>query len=114
MKTYTAHTENGVYMKDVIVHVHERLKYAPCAQAGILKRFDVTWLMSYDALIVGIDSKGNIVQPISGGLYRVASPHYSRTTAKHVSLFLRQVAPQYTLKDVDSAFSDDSTTMVMV
>lgn len=82
MKSYIAHCSNEVFCWDRRVYVDERLAAMPAAQAGIIRRGDSVFLISYETKVA----------EIVGGWLHVYGL-FSRTTGKHLSAFLKQFAP---------------------
>ena len=77
---------NGVYRD-------RPLKYLPYGSAGILEFKDTIILKSYTTQVIELNKK-------TGWLY--CTGLYSRTTIKHISVFLKEICPNtsyYTIKD---------------
>lgn len=80
---YIAHTQIGVFQKDVEVWVDKKLSRMPSAQAGVILKDGSANLISYDTLVCTIDSEG----------WLTCTGTYSATTRKHIGAFMREYAP---------------------
>lgn len=111
MKTYKANCIYGGYwQKTAIVTVDKSLDLQPKAQAGIVYKKGIPFLVSYESYIIGYDpQRGCLVYPSAEyGIHPnwIASPDYSRTTARHVTSFCREICPQYNYYDCKKFWHD--------
>lgn len=103
MEWYKANCQCGYFGKTVIVKVDKRLALQPKAQAGICYKHGVTFLVSYESFIIGYnpDTKQLVMPTKEYGIHPAwtASPDYSKTTARHVNSFCKEVCPQFNYYD---------------
>jgi len=117
MKKYTAHCiDGGIFERDVIVTVDEKLEHMPYAQAGIINHVDKIdangryykvpgkTLISYETVAATLTYDGILTIDCL----------CSVSTRKHVSAFLKQFCPAYHYYDAKAAlnggYSIDITT----
>lgn len=90
MTTYKAHCINGVFEHVSTVCVTKKLKYLPCAQAGIrVIAPNCVQLVSYETVVIEIDRGWLFVNGL-----------YSMTTRRHISAFVKEWLPGLTYQDI--------------
>ena len=98
MYNYTAHEIWGYFAKDTRVSVTKRLDRQPYAQAGIIIYEDGRKdLISYSTLVCTVDKDG----------WLTCTGTYSQTTRKHISSFIREVAPNLSYYDAKRCYEND-------
>ena len=98
MHNYTAHEIRNYFEKYTRVTVTKRLDFQPYAQAGINIHNDGRKdLISYSTLVCTVDKNGWLT---CRGLY-------SQTTRKHISSFIREVAPNLSYYDAKRCYEND-------
>lgn len=96
MTSYIAHEQMGYFQRDAIQTVSKRLERMPYAQAGIIFDDNGTHLISYTTLVCTIDAEG----------WLTCTGTYSQTTRKHISAFMREIAPWLSYYDAKACYEN--------
>lgn len=118
MTSYKAHCVNGVFEKNVIVNVDDRLTYCPHGQCGVrFERYNnkedepinVISLISYESTVL-ILNKNKRVLVIDGECIDALAT-CTVTTRKHVAAFLKEYVPNISYHDIKQALANNECVM---